>query len=219
MKAMNLVAGEGTRLRPLTLDRPKSMLPVAGRPMDEALRSVPSRDGVIIEHRDVSGRPTEQPGLHPGLSAPWFSSPVNWRNAPFEALGAGAGPPLVQALQRDEARTTSWDSGAWPGCARCQKVCPHRLGTTDQRLLRLELRAGQWAVTNRNHCCREAVGITASEVTQRPYGGGAAGCARAGCVSGTRSSAEWSVRGSVRDQAQALGWGVQDRAFTPGADN
>lgn len=35
MKAMLLAAGEGTRLRPLTLDRPKPMLPLAGRPMLE----------------------------------------------------------------------------------------------------------------------------------------------------------------------------------------
>ncbi|MBM4429423.1 MAG: nucleotidyltransferase family protein [Chloroflexi bacterium] len=34
-KGMILAAGEGTRLRPLTLDRPKPMLPVAGRPVLE----------------------------------------------------------------------------------------------------------------------------------------------------------------------------------------
>lgn len=35
MKGMILAAGEGTRLRPLTLERPKPMLPVAGRPLLE----------------------------------------------------------------------------------------------------------------------------------------------------------------------------------------
>jgi len=34
-KAVILAAGEGTRLRPLTFDRPKPMLPVAGRPLLE----------------------------------------------------------------------------------------------------------------------------------------------------------------------------------------
>jgi len=35
IRALVLAAGEGTRLRPLTLDRPKPMLPVAGRPVLE----------------------------------------------------------------------------------------------------------------------------------------------------------------------------------------
>ncbi len=35
LRALILAAGEGTRLRPLTLDRPKPMLPIAGRPLLE----------------------------------------------------------------------------------------------------------------------------------------------------------------------------------------
>ncbi|MBI3978994.1 MAG: nucleotidyltransferase family protein [Chloroflexi bacterium] len=35
MKALVLAAGEGTRLRPLTLDRPKPMVPIGGRPLLE----------------------------------------------------------------------------------------------------------------------------------------------------------------------------------------
>jgi len=37
VKAMILAAGEGTRLRPLTLERPKPMLPVGGKPLLEHL--------------------------------------------------------------------------------------------------------------------------------------------------------------------------------------
>ena len=35
MRAVILTAGEGTRMRPLTLTRPKTMLPVGGKPLLE----------------------------------------------------------------------------------------------------------------------------------------------------------------------------------------
>jgi mannose-1-phosphate guanylyltransferase len=46
VKAVVLVGGEGTRLRPLTLTTPKQMLPVAGRPMIERVVTHLARHGV-----------------------------------------------------------------------------------------------------------------------------------------------------------------------------
>lgn len=52
MKAIVLAAGYATRLYPLTLDRPKALLPVAGRPMVEhvldRLAPIPEIDGVYL---------------------------------------------------------------------------------------------------------------------------------------------------------------------------
>ncbi|MBA2437902.1 MAG: nucleotidyltransferase family protein, partial [Acidimicrobiia bacterium] len=46
MRAVVLVGGLGTRLRPLTLRTPKQMLPVAGRPMIERVLSHLAGHGV-----------------------------------------------------------------------------------------------------------------------------------------------------------------------------
>lgn len=46
MKALLLAAGEGTRLRPLTVDRPKPMLPIAGFPVLEHLLALVRHYGV-----------------------------------------------------------------------------------------------------------------------------------------------------------------------------
>jgi NDP-sugar pyrophosphorylase family protein len=50
MNALVLAAGEGTRLRPLTLDRPKPMLPLAGRPLLEHLVALLAAHGI----RDIA---------------------------------------------------------------------------------------------------------------------------------------------------------------------
>lgn len=46
MKAIIMAGGEGTRLRPLTCDRPKPMMPLCGRPMMEYILDLLSRHGV-----------------------------------------------------------------------------------------------------------------------------------------------------------------------------
>jgi len=46
MKAVVLVGGEGTRLRPLTLSAPKQMLPIVGVPMIERVLSELAKHGV-----------------------------------------------------------------------------------------------------------------------------------------------------------------------------
>ena len=46
MRALILAAGEGTRLRPLTADRPKPMLPIGGRPLLEHLVSLLRQAGI-----------------------------------------------------------------------------------------------------------------------------------------------------------------------------
>jgi NDP-sugar pyrophosphorylase family protein len=47
MKALILAAGEGSRLRPLTADRPKPMLPVGDAPLLEKIVSLLKRHGII----------------------------------------------------------------------------------------------------------------------------------------------------------------------------
>jgi len=52
MKGVILTAGEGTRMRPLTLSRPKTMIPVAGKPIlqynIEALKEVGIDEIILV---------------------------------------------------------------------------------------------------------------------------------------------------------------------------
>lgn len=57
MKAMILAAGEGTRLRPLTIDRPKPMLDLAGRPLIAHLIELLRRHGVTEIAVNLHHRP------------------------------------------------------------------------------------------------------------------------------------------------------------------
>ena len=54
MKAVVLAAGEGVRLRPLTLTRPKHLIPVGGKPLLEhlliSLKTAGIDEALIVVH-------------------------------------------------------------------------------------------------------------------------------------------------------------------------
>ncbi len=68
MKAIVLVGGEGTRLRPLTLSRPKQLLPIAGVPMLERVLSQLSAWGVDEAILSLGYRPDAFVAAYPGKS-------------------------------------------------------------------------------------------------------------------------------------------------------
>src|SRR6202034_4326094 len=66
MKAVVLVGGEGTRLRPLTLSAPKQMLPVGGRPMLERVLEWLAGHGVEEAVLSLGYRPDAFRQAYPG---------------------------------------------------------------------------------------------------------------------------------------------------------
>jgi dTDP-glucose pyrophosphorylase len=46
MKAVVMAGGEGSRLRPLTIRRPKPMVPIAGKPVMEHILNLLKRHGI-----------------------------------------------------------------------------------------------------------------------------------------------------------------------------
>ena len=70
MRAVVLVGGFGTRLRPLTLDTPKQMLPVLDRPMIEWVVGHLGKHGVeeaVLEGAELRLRPVLMTALVAGL--------------------------------------------------------------------------------------------------------------------------------------------------------
>ena len=66
MRAVVLVGGEGTRLRPLTLTTPKQMLPVGGRPMIERVLDHLARHGIDEAVLSLGYRPDAFMDSYPG---------------------------------------------------------------------------------------------------------------------------------------------------------
>ena len=56
MKAMILAAGKGTRVRPLTYEVPKPMVPILGKPVMEYLVEELSRTATLSQQAWVSAR-------------------------------------------------------------------------------------------------------------------------------------------------------------------
>ncbi len=80
-KAVILAAGEGTRLRPLTLDRPKPMLPIAGRPLLEHTLNWLRRYGITevainLHYRPQAIRDYFGDGQRFGLTITYSYEPV-----------------------------------------------------------------------------------------------------------------------------------------------
>lgn len=69
MRAVVLVGGEGTRLRPLTFDTPKQLLPVAGRTMIERVLTHLAAHGVTDAVLSLGYRPDAFYAAFPGGSA------------------------------------------------------------------------------------------------------------------------------------------------------
>jgi Nucleotidyl transferase len=102
MKAMILAAGEGTRLKPLTADRPKPMLPVAGRAVIEY--TIASECGIVS--LDNTGRVVRFVEKPSSQDSPWNAILEPKRDASCGRLAAGAQhrgdlPPAVEPAQAD----------------------------------------------------------------------------------------------------------------------
>jgi len=80
MKAIILAAGEGTRLRPLTADRPKAMVPYRGRPIldyeIEALSACGVNDIVVVTGYCAGA--VERPGIRTAHNAEFATTNMVW---------------------------------------------------------------------------------------------------------------------------------------------
>lgn len=88
MKAVVLVGGEGTRLRPLTLTRPKQMLPVGGRPMIERVLSWLGGHGVDEAVLSLGYRPDAFLGAYPDGEAAGVRLRYAVEESPLDTAGA-----------------------------------------------------------------------------------------------------------------------------------
>ncbi len=88
MKAVVLVGGEGTRLRPLTLSVPKQMLPVGGRPMIERVLEWLSSHGITEAVLSLGYRPDAFIEAYPSGESCGVALSYAVESSPLDTAGA-----------------------------------------------------------------------------------------------------------------------------------
>jgi mannose-1-phosphate guanylyltransferase len=88
MKAVVLVGGEGTRLRPLTFTRPKQMLPVGRRPMIELVLEWLAGHGIDEAVLSLGYRPDAFLSAYPGGTAAGVKLEYAVEAEPLDTAGA-----------------------------------------------------------------------------------------------------------------------------------
>jgi len=88
MRAVVLVGGEGTRLRPLTLTTPKQMLPVGGRPMIERVLGHLARHGIDEAVLSLGYRPDAFMDSYPEGKCAGVALTYAVEDAPLDTAGA-----------------------------------------------------------------------------------------------------------------------------------
>jgi len=88
MKAVVLVGGEGTRLRPLTLTTPKQMLPVGGRPMLERVLGWLAGHGIDEAVLSLGYRPDAFTKAYPDAACAGVRMQYVVEDSPLDTAGA-----------------------------------------------------------------------------------------------------------------------------------
>jgi mannose-1-phosphate guanylyltransferase len=88
VRAVVLVGGEGTRLRPLTLTRPKQMLPIAGRRMIERVLAALNHHGVERAVLSLGYRPDAFLAAYPDARAAGVDLEYAVETEPLDTAGA-----------------------------------------------------------------------------------------------------------------------------------
>ena len=110
MKAVIMAGGEGTRLRPLTSNQPKPMMPIANRPMMEHIVGCSRTTASTTSWSPWPSRPTPSGPISataPSSGSAWSTPPRRTRSAPPD---------------RCATPWTSWTSRSWSFPATCSPI-------------------------------------------------------------------------------------------------